>query len=100
MLGFMKAETTTAEVHIHLRARTQDRDLIDQAAELAGTNRSQFMLQSALKEAQNLILDQTRIVLDSDAFDQVLDWMDSEPSDAEKAGMERLMSRKPKWVRP
>ena len=96
----MKAETTTAEVHIHLRARTQDRDLIDQAAELAGTNRSQFMLQSALKEAQNLILDQTRIVLDSDAFDQVLDWMDSEPSDAEKAGMERLMSRKPKWVRP
>ncbi len=100
MLGFMKTETTTAEVHIHLRARTQDRDLIDQAAELAGTNRSQFMLQSALKEAQNLILDQTRIVLDSDAFDQVLDWMDSEPSDAEKAGMERLMSRKPKWVRP
>lgn len=96
----MKQETTTAEVHIHLRARTQDRDLIDQAAELAGTNRTQFMLQSALKEAQNLILDQTRIVLDSDAFDQVLDWMDSEPPDAEKAGMERLMSRKPKWVRP
>ena len=96
----MKTETATAEVHIHLRARTQDRDLIDQAAELAGTNRSQFMLQSALKEAQNLILDQTRIVLDSDAFDQVLDWMDSEPSDAEKAGMQRLMSRKLKWVRP
>ncbi|MGO9673309.1 MAG: DUF1778 domain-containing protein [Methylocella sp.] len=45
----MNERATTAEVNIHLRARARDRNLIDQAAELVGANRSQFMLASALK---------------------------------------------------
>jgi uncharacterized protein (DUF1778 family) len=55
----MKAQPASAEVNIHLRARPQDRRIIDQAAELAGLNRSQFMLASALKEAKTLLLDQS-----------------------------------------
>jgi hypothetical protein len=32
----MTDQSTSAEVHIHLRARPQDRNLSDQAAELVG----------------------------------------------------------------
>ena len=39
----MKSASAPAEVNIHLRARAQDKSLIDQAAELVGANRSQFM---------------------------------------------------------
>jgi uncharacterized protein (DUF1778 family) len=36
----MSNPATTSEVNIHLRARSNDRDLIDQAAALVGANRS------------------------------------------------------------
>ena len=64
----MKSEPSTAEVNIHLRARAQDRTLIDQAAELVGANRSQFMMASALKEAKNILLDQSTIDADAETF--------------------------------
>lgn len=95
----MKSSHATAEVNIHLRARPQDKSLIDQAAELTGANRSQFMLASALKEAKNVLLDQTTIYLDRQAFKKVLDWMDAPPTAQEAAGMRKLMDTKAPWVR-
>lgn len=89
-----------AEVNIHLRARAQDRDLIDQAAELAGLNRSHFMLACALKEAKTVLLDQTSIGADAAAFQKVLDWMDSTPNSDEAAGMKRLLAAKSDWAHP
>jgi CBS-domain-containing membrane protein len=44
----VETHPATAEANTHLRARTQDWDIIDRAAELVGANRSQFMLASAL----------------------------------------------------
>ncbi len=96
----MKHESDTAEVNINLRAREADRDLIDMAAEIAGTNRSQFMLRSAINEAKNLVLDQTEIKLDAKAFKEVLVWMDKGPSPEQAQKIEKLMSRKPNWVQP
>lgn len=90
--------TSTAEVNIHLRARARDKDLIDQAADLVGANRSQFMLASALKEAKNVLLDQTTIVADAAAFQKIMDWMDAEASPAETAGIERLMGSPAPWA--
>lgn len=95
----MKSSPTTAEVNIHLRARPQDRSLIDQAAELTGANRSQFMLASALKEAKNVLLDQTTIYVDRQAFKKVLDWMDAPATAEVAAGMRKLMHTKAPWVR-
>lgn len=94
----MAAQSETSEVNIHLRARSGDRDLIDRAATIAGTNRSQFMLSSALKEATNVLLDQTMIRLDAEAFQQVLAWMEAPPSEAEAQGMDRLRSVKADWA--
>jgi uncharacterized protein (DUF1778 family) len=95
----MKQQTTMADVNIHLRARPQDRDLIDQAAELTGANRSQFMLASSLREARSVLLDQTTIGADRETFQKVLDWLDHETSPAEAEGMRRLSEIKPRWAR-
>ncbi|WP_036289174.1 DUF1778 domain-containing protein [Methylosinus sp. PW1] len=93
----MKPSPPLAEVNIHLRAREQDRSLIDQAAELTGTNRSQFMLASALNAAKNVLLDQTTIAADRRAFRKILDWMDAPASAEEDAGMKRLAASRAPW---
>ncbi len=88
-----------AEAHIHLRARAEDRALIDRAAALAGTNRSDFMLSSALREARNLLIDRTNIEMRPADFNKLLAWLDKEPTTGEAAGMKRLLSRRADWVR-
>jgi uncharacterized protein (DUF1778 family) len=95
----MKTTPAAAEVNIHLRARAHDKALIDKAAELVGANRSQFMLASALREARNVLLDQTTIHADQAAFRKVLDWMDADPTAEESEGMRRLLATKPPWTR-
>jgi uncharacterized protein (DUF1778 family) len=95
----MNDQSTVAEVNIHLRARARDRNLIDQAAELVGANRSQFMLASALKEAKNVLLDQSTIFADAKTFQKVLDWMDSPATHPETAGMKRLQRSEAPWRR-
>lgn len=93
----MAEPSTNAEINIHLRARAQDRQLIDQAAELTGTNRSQFMLASAIKEAKNVLLDQSTLYADVETFRKVMDWMDAVATPIETAGMTRLLQAKTPW---
>jgi uncharacterized protein (DUF1778 family) len=93
----MKPQPATAEVNIHLRARTQDKALIDQAAELVGANRSQFMLASALKEAKNVLLDQSTLYADAKTFQKVMEWMDKPATRSEAAGMKRILQAKTPW---
>jgi len=95
----MSDPSPTAEVNIHLRARSQDRLLIDQAAELVGTNRSQFMMASALKEAKNVLLDQSTIFADAETFQKVMDWMDGPATPSEAGGMKRLLKTRAPWDR-
>jgi uncharacterized protein (DUF1778 family) len=95
----MSSQPAIAEVNIHLRARTQDREIIDQAAELVGANRSQFMLASALKEAKNILLDQTTLYADAKTFQKLMDWMDAPATQSEAAGMKRLLQAKTPWQR-
>ncbi len=93
----MTQTSATADINIHLRARAEDKNLIDQAAELVGSNRSQFMMASALKEAKNVLLDQTTVFADAKQFQKILGWMDGETSADETAGMHRLMIAKTLW---
>ena len=95
----MASSTSSAEINIHLRARAEDRDLIDRAADLVSANRSQFMLSSALREARNVLLDRASIEVDAKAFQKILAWIDSEPSESEKAGMKKLRDAAGHWPR-
>ena len=89
--------TATAEVNIHLRARAHDRLLIDQAAQLLGSNRSQFMMASALKEARNVILEQTSLYVDNQTFYKILDWLETPATQEQTEGLNRLQSVKSPW---
>ena len=91
-------QSTTAEVNIHIRARVHDKLLIDKAVELLGSNRSQFMMASALEAAKNVILDQTSIYVDSQAFQAVLDLLEAPASQEQLDGMKRLSSAKAPWT--
>jgi uncharacterized protein (DUF1778 family) len=93
----MKPTPATAEVNIRLRARAEDKALIDQAAELVGTDRSQFMLASAIEEANKIILDQSIIYADAKAFQTIMDWMDQPPTSSESTRMKRILQANTPW---
>jgi len=81
---------------INLRALPQQRNLIDQAAQLLGKNRSDFMLEAACDKAQSVLLDQVFFNLDEEQFRQFTALLDG-PLES-NPGLERLMSVKAPWA--
>ena len=80
---------------INLRALTEQRDLIDYAAQLLGKNRSDFMLEAACDKAQSVVLDQVFFALDNSKFKQFTALLDASP--AANPGLERLMALQAPW---
>jgi len=80
---------------INLRARAEQREMIDQAAQLLGKNRSDFMLEAACDKAQGVLLDQVFFRLDADRFRQFAKLLDASP--ARNPGLDRLMGVKAPW---
>lgn len=80
---------------INLRALPQQRDLIDQAAQLLGKNRSDFMLEAACDKAQSVLLDQVLFNLDAEKFRQFTALLDApvQPN----PGLKRLLAVKAPW---
>jgi uncharacterized protein (DUF1778 family) len=81
---------------INLRAKPEQRDLIDQAATLLGKNRSDFMLEAACERARAVVLDQVFFSLDTDKFQQFITLLDA-PA-APNAGLQRLMAVQAPWA--
>lgn len=69
----------TRDVTINIRAKQSQRDLIDHAAEVQGKSRSEFMLESAYKEAQAVLLDRSFFALDELKFKQFVELLDAPP---------------------
>ena len=80
---------------INLRALPQQRDLIDQAAQILGKNRSDFVLEAACEKARSVVLDQVFFSLDEDRLKQFTAMLDAPP--APNSGLERLMAVKVPW---
>lgn len=80
---------------INLRARPEQRELIDQAAELLGKSRSDFMLEAACDKAQSILLDQIFFRLDADKLRQFTKLLDAPPTP--NPGLERLLAVKAPW---
>jgi uncharacterized protein (DUF1778 family) len=83
------------DVTINIRAHQVQRDLIDRAAEALGKNRSDFMLESACREAQAVLLDRRLFILDDDKFQQFLQLLDAPPSNNQN--LAKLLKRKAPW---
>ena len=85
------------DVIINLRARPEQRDLIDRAAKLLRKSRSDFVLEAACDKAQSVLLDQVFFKLDAEKFRQFTKLLDAPP--ARNPGLERLMAVKAPWGR-
>ena len=70
------AETQNRAAPINIRARATQRNLIDKAAAVLNKNRSDFMLEAACCEAENILLDQRLFLVDDkarQAFEALID---------------------------
>jgi uncharacterized protein (DUF1778 family) len=85
-------------VTISIRAKAAQRDLIDQAAQRLGRTRSDFMLEAACMQAENVLLDQTYFALDSNAFEAFQALLDNPPAPTDR--LRRTLSAKPPWEEP
>jgi uncharacterized protein (DUF1778 family) len=82
-------------VSINIRAKTRQRDLIDQAAERLGRSRSEFMLDAACREAQDVLLDQAFFTVDAGTFAKFSALLDRPLPPTDK--LRRLLKTKAPW---
>src|SRR5689334_2787839 len=82
-------------VTINLRASPSLRDLIDRAAAVVGQNRSEFMLDSARRRAEDVLLDQRLFTLDEESYNAFLNILDEPPKPT--AELKRLLSTRAPW---
>lgn len=85
----------TRSANINIRARRQQRDLIDQAAALLGKTRSDFVLETACREAQEVLLERRVFHLDAETFQAFQALLDAPPS--ENPDLQRLLNAKAPW---
>jgi uncharacterized protein (DUF1778 family) len=86
---------TTREVKISIRAKREERDFIDLAADVLGKNRSEFMLESAYEKAREVLLDQRLFYLSDEQYQQFLEILDRPPTRHEK--LHKLLHSKSPW---
>lgn len=80
---------------INLRALPEQRDLIDHAAKLLGTNRPDFILKAAYDRAQTVVQDQVFFNVDANRFKQFTKLLDAPPGP--NPALERLLTVKAPW---
>ncbi len=91
-------ESTTGKARdktINLRASQRQKALIDRAASALGRNRSDFMLESACKEAQAVLLDRRYFALPTAEFKRFAAMLDKRP--ANNAKLRRLLKTTASW---
>ena len=87
-------ETAKREA-LNLRIRPQVRELIDRAAELAGKNRTDFVLDAARRAAEDTLLDRTIYTVNPKAYRQFLARLDAPPKPNKR--LLRSMQTPPPW---
>lgn len=80
---------------INLRIDAHTRRLIDDAAAILGKTRTEFMIESARREAIDVLLDQRLFVLDAARYDAFMHALDNPPPPGPK--LRSLLRRAPAW---
>jgi len=91
----MQHSHTNEAVSINIRAKAKQRDLIDQAASRLGRSRSEFMLDVACREAEDVLLDQAFFAVDAGTFAQFQALLDKPLPPTDK--LRRLLKKKAPW---
>jgi uncharacterized protein (DUF1778 family) len=82
---------------IQIRASAATKSILNRAASLRGQKLSEFMLDSARRQAEETILDQRTFFLEPDAHEQFLAMLDAPVKPSKQ--LRALMRRKPSWER-
>ena len=64
---------------LNVRVKSEDRNLIDRAARLLGKSRTDFLLESARRAAQDALLDQTLFKVSPSVYAQFVARLDAPP---------------------
>ena len=91
------ASAPDAKGSINLRIEQSTRRLIDDAAAVLGKTRTEFMVESARREAIDVLLDQRLFSLDSERYDDFTSALDNAPVPGPK--LRSLLRRVPAWKR-
>ena len=89
------AETQNRAAPINIRARATQRNLIDKAAAMLNKNRSDFMLEAACREAENVLLDQRLFLVDDNAWQTFEALIDAPVKD--NPALRKLFNDKAPW---
>ena len=95
--GAKRSSATDTKGSINLRIETHTRQLIDDAAAILGKTRTEFMIESARREAIDVLLDQRLFVLDPERYDAFMRALDNPPAPGPK--LRSLLRRVPAWER-
>jgi uncharacterized protein (DUF1778 family) len=82
-------------VTISIRAKAGQRDLIDQAADRLGRSRSDFMLEAACRQAEDVLLDQTYFALDAKSMAAFQAMLDQPPAPTDR--LRRTLKVRAPW---
>jgi uncharacterized protein (DUF1778 family) len=82
-------------VSINIRAKARQRELIDQAAGRLGRSRSDFMLEAACRQAEDVLLDQVFFTVDKGTFARFQALLDQPLPRTDR--LRRLLKTKAPW---
>jgi uncharacterized protein (DUF1778 family) len=94
-MGRQRDGDAARPVAVFHRAKVRQRDLIDQAAGRLGHSRSDFMLEAACREAQDVLLDQAFFTVDAGTFAEFRALLDRPLPPTDK--LRRLLKAKAPW---
>lgn len=86
---------STARDSLNLRIKPELRGLIDRAAQLAGKNRTDFVLEAARRAAEEALLERTVFTVSPKAYAEFLARLDAQPEP--NARLRRAMQAPPPW---
>jgi uncharacterized protein (DUF1778 family) len=94
MFSPVETENTGRNHTINIRVKESQRNLIDKAASVSGKTRSDFMLEVACKEAENVLLNRTFFNLDDEKYQEFMAILDA-PAKADKELRDFLTAKSP-----
>jgi uncharacterized protein (DUF1778 family) len=82
---------------INIRVKPQQRDVIDRAAQALGKSRSEFILDTACREAETVLLDRRFFALDDATYRKFTEALNRAPADNPR--LRKLLRTAAPWDR-
>lgn len=89
------SDDAATKANINLRIDTRSRQMIDDAARALGKTRTEYMVETARRQAIDVLLDRRLIELEAANFNSFAATLDTPSAPGPK--LQALMSRKPAW---